>query len=95
MVNPLAFDNLFPHFDIPAETRSRMSTATTFSRQNDSGSRACTAFSTRDFKIQRRGRQRERQKNNCFNYQNNNFSRASHFFVLFFPAFERLRRENA
>ena len=27
------------HFDIPAKTRSRMTTATTFSRQNDTGSR--------------------------------------------------------
>ena len=30
----------------------------------------------RDFKIQQRGRQRERQKNNWFNKQNNNFARA-------------------
>ena len=49
----------------------------------------------RDFKIQRRGRQRERQKNNRFNQQNRNFARASHFFVHFFPVFARLRRENA
>ena len=49
----------------------------------------------RDFKIQRRGRQRECQKNNWFNYQNNNFARASRFFVHFFPVFARLRRENA
>ena len=37
----------------------------------------------RDFKIQRRGRQRERQKNNRFNKQNNNFARASHLFCTF------------
>ena len=49
----------------------------------------------RDFKIQRRGRQRERQKNERFNKQNNNFARASRFFVHFFPVFARLRRENA
>ena len=49
----------------------------------------------RDFKIQRRGRQRERKKNNRFNLQNRNFARASHFFVHFFPVFARLRRENA
>ena len=49
----------------------------------------------RDFKIQRRGRQRERQKNNWFNKQNINFARASRFFVHFFPVFARLRRENA
>ena len=45
-----------------------------------------------DVKIQR---ERERQKNNWFNKQNNNFSRASRFFVDFFPVFARLRRENA
>ena len=52
----------------------------------------------RDFKIQRRGRQRKRQKkNNRFNKQNNNSARASHFFVHFFPVFTRvpLQRENA
>ena len=49
----------------------------------------------RDFKNQRRGRQRERHKNNRFNKQNNNFARASHFFVHFLPVFARLRRENA
>ena len=49
----------------------------------------------RYFKIQRRGRQREHQKNNWFNMQNNNFARASRFFVQFFPVFARLRRENA
>ena len=43
-----------------------------------------------DFKIQRRGRQREGQKNNRFNKQNNNFARATHFFVHFFPVFARL-----
>ena len=45
-----------------------------------------------DVKIQR---ERERQKNNWFNKQNNNFARASRFFVHFFPVFARLRRENA
>ena len=35
------------------------------------------------------------KKNNWFNKQNNNFARASHFFVHFFPVFARLRRENA
>ena len=48
-----------------------------------------------DFKIQRRGRQRERHKDNRFNKQNNNFARTSHFFVHFFPVFAPLRRENA
>ena len=48
----------------------------------------------RDFKIQRRERQQERQNNNCFNKQSNNFARASRFFVHFFPVFARLRREN-
>ena len=49
----------------------------------------------RDVKIQRRGRQQERQKNNRFNKQNNNFARALRFFVHFFARFARLRRENA
>ena len=35
------------------------------------------------------------QKNNRFYKQNDNFARASHFFVHFFPVFARLRRENA
>ena len=35
------------------------------------------------------------KKNNWFNKQNNNFARAPHFFVHFFPVFARLRRENA
>ena len=29
------FDTRFPHFDILARSRSRVTTATTFSRQND------------------------------------------------------------
>ena len=41
----------------------------------------------RDFKIQWRGRQRERQKTNGFYKQNNSFARASHFFVHFFSHF--------
>ena len=43
----------------------------------------------------RRGRQRERKKNNRFYKQNNNFARASRFFVHFFAVFVRLRHENA
>ena len=34
------FDTRFPYFDILAKIRGRMTTATTFSRQNDAGSRA-------------------------------------------------------
>ena len=50
----------------------------------------------RDFKIQRRGRQQERQKTiGLITEQNNNFARASRFFVHFCPVFARLRRENA
>ena len=41
----------------------------------------------RDFKIQRRGRQRERQINNRFYKQNKNFVRAPRFFVHFFARF--------
>ena len=41
----------------------------------------------RDFKIQRRGRRRERPKNNRFYKQNNSFARASHFFGTFLSRF--------
>ena len=41
----------------------------------------------REFKIQRRGRQLELQKNDRFNYQNNNFARATHFFCSFLSRF--------
>ena len=41
----------------------------------------------RDFKIQGRGQQRERQKNNTFYKQNKNFARASRFFIHFFARF--------
>ena len=47
----------------------------------------------RDLKIRRR--QRERHKSTRFNQQNNNFARASRFFVHFFAVTARLRRENA
>ena len=49
----------------------------------------------RDLKIRRRRPQRERHKSNRFNNQNNNFARASRFFVHFFAVTARLRRENA
>ena len=42
---------------------------------------------TRGFKNQLRRRQRERQKTIGFNKQNNNFARASRFFVHFFARF--------
>ena len=60
---------------------------------NDDGNRG--SENIRDFKIQRRERQRERQKNNRFKKQNNNFARVSHLFVQLFAVFPRLRRENA
>ena len=41
----------------------------------------------RDCKIQRRARQRERQTNNSFYKQKNNFARAPRFFVHFFARF--------
>ena len=41
----------------------------------------------RDCKIQRRARQRERQINNSFYKQKNNFARAPRFFVHFFARF--------
>ena len=51
----------------------------------------------RELKIRRRRRQRQRElhKSNRFNDQNNNFARASRFFVHFFADTVRLRRENA
>ena len=50
---------------------------------------------SKDLKIRRRRRRRQRQKSNRFNNQNNNFSRASRFFVHFFAVAARLRRESA
>ena len=44
-------------------------------------------FGIRDFKIQRRGRHRERQNNNSFYKKNNHFARASLFFVHFLAPF--------
>ena len=49
----------------------------------------------RELKQRRRRRQRERQKRNRLNKQNNNFARASCFFVHFFTVTVRLRRGNA
>jgi len=46
-----------------------------------------TAVNNRDFKIQRRGRRRERQKNNGVYKQINSFARASHFFCTFLCPF--------
>ena len=43
MIKLLTFDNLFPPlYDILAKTRRRMTTAITFSRQNDASSRVST-----------------------------------------------------
>ena len=47
------------------------------------------------FKIRRRPRRRERQNGNRFSGQNNNFARASRFFVHFVAVTARLRRENS
>ena len=40
IIKLLTFDNLFSHFNILAKTRTGVTTATTFSCQNDPGSRA-------------------------------------------------------
>ena len=48
----------------------------------------------RELKQRRRRRQLGRQKSNRFVNQNNNFARASRFFVHFFTVLARLRREN-
>ena len=49
----------------------------------------------RDFKIQRCGRQRERQKNNRFYKQKNNFASDHALLYISLPVFAQLRRENA
>ena len=51
--------------------------------------------SFRELQQRRRRWQRGRQKSNRFIMQNNNFARASRFFVHFFTVLARLRRENA
>ena len=48
----------------------------------------------RELKQRRRRQQSGRQKSNRFITQNNNFARASRFFVHFFTVLARLRREN-
>ena len=49
----------------------------------------------KELQQRRRRRQRGRQKSNRFITQNNNFARASRFFVHFFTVLARIRRENA
>ena len=57
--------------------------------------RSKTALLKFPFKIRRRQRRRERQNGvNRFSRQNNNFARASRFFVHFVAVIARLRREN-
>ena len=46
---------------------------------------------TRELNQPRRRRQRERQKNDVLNQQNNNFARASRFFVHFLAVVARQR----
>ena len=50
---------------------------------------------TRELNQPRRRRQRERQKSNTIKLANNNFARASRFFVYFLAVVARLQRENA
>ena len=50
---------------------------------------------TRELNQPRRRRQRERQKSNTVKFANNNFARASRFFVYFLAVVARLQRENA
>ena len=50
---------------------------------------------SRDFKIQGRGRRRERQKTIGFISKTTALHVHHTFFVQFFPVFARLRRENA
>ena len=49
----------------------------------------------REVTQRRRRRQRERQKRKGCDWQNNNFARASRFFVHFFAVVARLQRESA
>ena len=58
---------------------------------------ACKSFwvITLDFTIPRHDGNENVKKNNRFSRQQNNFARASHFFVHFFAFFARLRREIA
>ena len=56
--------------------------------------RSKTALLKFPFKIRRRQRRRERQNGNRFSRQNNNFARASRFFVHFVAVIARLRLEN-
>jgi len=49
----------------------------------------------RELKQRRRCRQRVRQNEKGLDWQNNNFARASRFFVLFLAVVARLRRESA
>ena len=48
-----------------------------------------------DFTIRRRDGNENVKNNDRFSRQNNNFARASHFFVHLFAVFARLRREIA
>ena len=59
----------------------------------DDGSAA--DYDNRDLTKLRLRRQRERQKNNRFNEQNNNFARPLRFFVHFFVIAAQVRREMA
>ena len=49
----------------------------------------------RELKQRRRRQQRERQKAKGLDWQNNNFARASRFFVHFFAVTVRLQRESS
>ena len=99
MINLLTFNN---SFSLPRHSLKLVAVSLTTAISYDAGSLARTTKCLgqveqglenlarplkRDFKIQRRGRQRERQKNNSFYKQNNNFARASRFFVHFFAHF--------
>ena len=48
----------------------------------------------RELKQRRRRRQQERQKRNRFTTQDNNFARASRFFVHFFAVAAQVQRES-
>ena len=56
---------------------------------------AVSRYDIREFTQRRRRRQRERQKAIGFDQQNNNFARASRFFVHFSAVVARLQRESA
>jgi len=73
----ISYQRLSPEIQITSKIWS------TSAPQNTQGTERCISYIIRELKQRRRGRQRERQKSNRFDYQKNNFSRASRVFCTF------------